>query len=163
MSAEASPAPLWDVTQLAPALQVLQGRTATRISDLDLDRYDVDGEVRPVMVAARSASRNDLPERGWVQEHLVYTHGDGVVAVPADRPDADGRPDVDSLADDLVASPRAVLRRGAGRLVRDRRHRPVEQGGTAFGADTGIEMSSPFERPCWRSPPATSSRCSRPS
>ena len=54
-SAEAvARAPLWDVTQLAPALQVLQGHPATRINDLDLDRYDVDGELRPVMVAARS-------------------------------------------------------------------------------------------------------------
>ncbi len=135
------------MTQLAPALQVLQGHPATRINDLDLDRYDVDGELRPVMVAARSASRNDLPERGWVQEHLVYTHGDGVVAVPADRPDADGRPDVRSLADDLVAG-QSELYFGEGltgwyAIVGTDR---AEQGGTAFAADTGIDMSSPFER-----------------
>ena len=42
-SAEAvARAPIWDVTQLAPALQVLQGRAATRITDLDLDRYELE-------------------------------------------------------------------------------------------------------------------------
>jgi uncharacterized protein len=139
--------PVWDVTQLAPALQVLQGRTATRITDLDLDRYEVDGERRPVMVAARSSSRNDLPENGWVQQHLVYTHGDGVVAVPADQPDADGRPDVAALAD-VVTTSRPQLYFGDGLddwyviVGTDR----TEQGGTEFAADTGIAMSSTFER-----------------
>jgi uncharacterized membrane protein (UPF0182 family) len=139
--------PVWDVTQLAPALQVLQGRTATRITDLDLDRYHVDGELRPVMVAPRSSSRNDLPENGWVQQHLVYTHGDGVVAVPADRPDADGRPDVAALADTVTTS-RPELYFGEGLdgwyaiVGTDRR----EQGGTSFSADTGISMSSTVER-----------------
>jgi hypothetical protein len=139
--------PLWDVTQLAPALQVLQGHPATRISDLDLDRYDVGGDVRPVMVAARSANRNDLPERGWVQEHLVYTHGDGVVAVPADRPDADGRPDVVSLADDLVAEhPELYFGEGLAGWYAIVGTARDEQGGAPFAAHTGIEMSSPVER-----------------
>ena len=89
--------PLFDSASMASALQVLAGTTGTRISDVDIDRYDLDGENRPVFVAARSARRDDLPERGWVQEHLVYTHGDGVVAVPADRTDVDGRPDTSSL------------------------------------------------------------------
>jgi uncharacterized protein len=139
--------PIWDATQLAPALQVLQGRTATRITDLDVDRYELDGERRPVMVAARSPSRNDLPENGWVQQHLVYTHGDGVVAVPADRPDADGRPDVEVLADEIVTN-RPELYFGDGVtdwyviVGTDRR----EQGGTAFDADTGIEMSTVAQR-----------------
>ena len=77
----------------------------------------------------------------------MYTHGDGVVAVPADRPDADGRPDVRSLADDLVAG-QSELYFGEGltgwyAIVGTDR---AEQGGTAFAADTGIDMSSPFER-----------------
>ena len=147
VSAEAvARTPLWDVTQLAPALQVLQGHTATRITDLDLDRYEIDRQPRPVMVAARSASRNDLPERGWVQEHLVYTHGDGVVAVPADRPDADGRPDVESLADKLsVAHPELYFGEGLAGWYAIVGTERAEQGGATFAADTGIEMSSPLE------------------
>ena len=139
--------PLFDTTRLAGPLQVLQGRTATRITDVDLDRYEVDGELRPVMVAARSSSGGDLPESGWVQQHLVYTHGDGVVAVPADRPDSDGRPDVDALASTLVPD-RTELYFGEGvdgwyTIVGTKRD---EQGGAEFDADTGIDISSVFRR-----------------
>jgi uncharacterized membrane protein (UPF0182 family) len=91
-------------TQLiAPALQILSGTTGTRITDADLDRYVVDGNSSPVYIAARSASRTDVPEPGWVQEHLVFTSGNGVVTVPADRTDADGRPDIGALADGFGA------------------------------------------------------------
>jgi uncharacterized membrane protein (UPF0182 family) len=89
--------PLFATTMMAPALQVLAGTTGTRVTDVDLDRYEIDGVNRPVFLAARSARRDDLPESGWVQEHLVYTHGDGVIAVPADQADSDGRPDVETL------------------------------------------------------------------
>ena len=139
--------PVFDTTRLAGPLQVLQGRTATRITDVDLDRYEVDGELRPVMVAARSSSRGDLPESGWVQQHLVYTHGDGVVAVPADRPDSDGRPDVDALATALTPE-RSELYFGEGvdgwyAIVGTKRD---EEGGSAFSADTGIDVSSVLQR-----------------
>ncbi len=63
---------------------------------------------------ARSWSRpatptpRTCPSRGGSQKHLVYTHGDGVVAVPADATAPDGRPDVGALADRLQpAAPRS--------------------------------------------------------
>jgi uncharacterized protein len=83
---------------------VLVGTRGTRISDTDVDRYDVDGRSAPVFTAARSANRADVPESGWVQEHLVYTHGDGLVVVPADRVDADGRPDISAYPDAFGAA-----------------------------------------------------------
>lgn len=91
--------PLFGTSQLSAALQVLVGTPGTRISDVDLLPYADDGSTRPVYVAARSASRADLPERGWVQEHLVYTHGDGVVTVAADGVDPEGRPEVSAPVD----------------------------------------------------------------
>ena len=93
--------PVFSETSLVQPLQVLQGTTGTRITDVDLDRYEIDGERRPVLIAARNANRADLPEKGWVQEHLVYTHGEGVVAVPADSTSPDGRPDVDAFTSQL--------------------------------------------------------------
>ena len=114
---------LFDPDRLPAALQVLQGRTGSRITDVDLDRYVIDGELRPVMIAPRAASLGDLPESGWAQTHLVYTHGDGVVAVPADQADADGRPDVDAAGRrHRAGATAAVLRRRPHRLVRHRRH-----------------------------------------
>ena len=147
LAGDLSRIPLFDAEQLPGALQVLEGTTATRITDVDLDRYPIEGETRPVFVAPRNASRNDLPEAGWVQEHLVYTHGDGVVSSPADIPDPDGRPDVDALATTLVPD-RPELYFGenlAGwyAIVGTKR---VEQGGTSFDADTGIPLSSLWRR-----------------
>ena len=103
-AADVSRVQLFGTPTIAPALQVLSGTTGTRIADADVDRYEVDGEVVPVYIAARSASRADVPESGWVQDHLVYTHGDGVVVVPADRTDEDGRPDISTFADAFGAS-----------------------------------------------------------
>lgn len=84
--------PLFDPNTLPSALQVLLGTPGTRITNVDTLDYEIDGEHRPVYVAARGSSLADLPERGWVQDHLVYTHGDGAVAILADQTDADGRP-----------------------------------------------------------------------
>jgi uncharacterized protein len=139
--------PLFDTEQLPGALQVLEGTTATRITDVDLDRYRIEGENRPVFVAPRNASRDDLPENGWVQLHLVYTHGNGVVTVPANTTDPDGRPDVDALAATLVPE-RPQLYFGEGlagwyAIVGTKR---AEQDGTRFDADTGIPMSSVWRR-----------------
>lgn len=139
--------PLFSEPQLVAPLQVLQGTTGTRITDVDLDRYEIDGRMRPVLITTRNANRADLPERGWVQLHLVYTHGDGVVAVPADAAAPDGRPDVDAFAEAL-ADDRSELYFGEGlsswyAIVGTRR---AELGGTAFAADTGIPLSSLWRR-----------------
>ena len=98
-------------------------------------------------MAARSASRRDLPEVGWVQEHLVYIHGDGVVIAPADTPAPDGRPDVVTFTDEL-APERPELYFGEGlagwyALVGTKR---VEQDGSRFDGTTGIPMGSLFRR-----------------
>ncbi len=95
---------LFGSSVVASALQILSATTGTRITDADLDRYVVDDESVPIYIAARSASRADVPEVGWVQDHLVYTNGNGVVTVPADRTDADGRPDIATYADGFGAS-----------------------------------------------------------
>jgi uncharacterized protein len=147
LAGDLSRIPLFDTEQLPGALQVLEGTTATRITDVDLDRYPIEGETRPVFVAPRNASRNDLPEQGWVQEHLVYTHGDGVVTAPADIPDPDGRPDVDALATTLVPEqPELYFGEGLADWYAIVGTKRVEQGGATFAADSGIPMSSLYRR-----------------
>jgi uncharacterized membrane protein (UPF0182 family) len=139
--------PVFTDSQLVKPLQVLKGTTATRITDVDLDRYTIDGVRQPIMVAARNTNKADLPEKGWVQTHLVYTHGNGVVAVPADSVAADGRPDVDTLAEAFTPS-RSELYFGEGlsnwyAIVGTKR---AEQDGTRFEADTGIALSDGWRR-----------------
>ena len=70
-----------------------------------------------------------------------------MVAVPADAPDQDGRPDVDALAGVLAPS-RSQLYFGEHladwyAIVGTER---TEQGGTAFAADTGIPIASWWRR-----------------
>ena len=85
---------LFDNSTMAAALQVMAGTTGTRIVDTDVVTPSGVGNGEPVFIAPRSADRADLPEAGWVQRNLVFTHGDGLVAVPAASLDDDGRPDV---------------------------------------------------------------------
>ncbi|MFC7448923.1 UPF0182 family protein [Rhodococcus daqingensis] len=57
---------------------------------LDLDRYEIDGELRDFVVAARELSPGSLTgnQTDWINRHTVYTHGNGFVAAPANRVNA---------------------------------------------------------------------------
>lgn len=52
---------------------------------LSMDRYEIDGEQRDFVVAARELDPNALREnqRSWINRHTVYTHGNGFVAAQA--------------------------------------------------------------------------------
>ena len=56
---------------------------------LDVDRYQVDGRTRDMVVAVRELDQNGLPDgqRNWANEHTVYTHGYGVVAAYGNQRD----------------------------------------------------------------------------
>ena len=51
-------------------------------SDVDVDRYQIDGKLRQVMVSAREVDPTKLQQTAqtWQNLHLAYTHGYGVVA-----------------------------------------------------------------------------------
>ncbi len=51
---------------------------------LDVGRYDLSGQSRDVVLAARELRPNGIPHASWLKNHLVYTHGYGVVAAPTD-------------------------------------------------------------------------------
>ncbi len=57
---------------------------------LDIDRYEIDGELRDYIVGARELSPNSLTgnQTDWINRHTVYTHGNGFVAAPANRVNA---------------------------------------------------------------------------
>lgn len=56
---------------------------------LTIGRYQVDGELRDFVVAARELNPNSLREnqRDWINRHTVYTHGNGIVAAQANQVD----------------------------------------------------------------------------
>ncbi|MCE3550740.1 UPF0182 family protein [Pseudonocardia sp. RS11V-5] len=57
---------------------------------LDIDRYTVNGQKQDYVVAARELDSNALVgnQQDWINRHLVYTHGNGFVAAPANQVNA---------------------------------------------------------------------------
>jgi uncharacterized membrane protein (UPF0182 family) len=57
---------------------------------LDIDRYTVDGQKQDYVVAARELDSGALVgnQQDWINRHLVYTHGNGFVAAPANQVNA---------------------------------------------------------------------------
>ncbi len=87
---------LWDYRPLLQAYRQLQSlRPYYTFSDVDIDRYMVNGVQRQVMLAARelTTSRLQPQARSWVNEHLVYTHGHGLVMTPVNRISEEGMPE----------------------------------------------------------------------
>ncbi len=85
---------LWDYRPLLRTYGQLQEiRTYYKFRDVDNDRYLVDGEYRQLMLSPRELSYEHLPSRIWINEHLTYTHGYGVVVGPVNRISPEGLPE----------------------------------------------------------------------
>ncbi|TQJ31775.1 UPF0182 family protein [Microbacterium sp. SLBN-146] len=60
---------------------------------LDVDRYEIDGEMQDTIVSVRELNMNQLGSgSSWLNETLVYTHGYGMVAAAGNERTADGNP-----------------------------------------------------------------------
>lgn len=85
---------LWDHAPLLRTYSQLQEiRTYYKFNDVDNDRYLIDGEYRQIMLSPRELSYPALPSRSWVNEHIIYTHGHGVVMGPVNRISKEGLPE----------------------------------------------------------------------
>ena len=87
---------LWDYRPLLSAYQQLQTlRPYYLFRDVDIDRYRIGGVQRQVMLSARELEVGRLtPQaRTWVNEHLVFTHGYGVVMSPVNHVSEEGMPE----------------------------------------------------------------------
>jgi len=88
---------LWDYRPLLRTYGQLQEiRLYYAFLDVDVDRYWVGDEYRQVTLAAREVAPDELPQNAqtWVNRHLVYTHGSGVVLSPVNEVVAEGLPDL---------------------------------------------------------------------
>jgi uncharacterized protein len=86
---------LWDWHALQDTLRQIQEiRTYYDFPDIDIDRYEIDGANREVMLAARELNVEKLPEssRNWINEKLIYTHGYGITMNPVNGFTAEGLP-----------------------------------------------------------------------
>ena len=74
--------------------QIQEIRTYYDFPDIDIDRYQIDGTMREVMLAARELNVDKLPEssRNWINDKLIYTHGYGITMNPVNGFTAEGLP-----------------------------------------------------------------------
>jgi uncharacterized membrane protein (UPF0182 family) len=104
---------LWDHAPLLRTYSQLQQiRTYYKFHDVDNDRYLVNGQYTQVMLSPRELSYNDLPSRNWINERLIFTHGNGLTFGPVSRISKEGLPEffikdipAVSLADITVSKP----------------------------------------------------------
>ncbi len=65
------------------------------LAGIDIDRYNINGKYTQVMLAPRELDQNQITENAktWVNLHMVYTHGFGVVMSPVNKVTKQGLPD----------------------------------------------------------------------
>jgi len=86
---------LWDWRALQDTLRQIQEiRTYYDFPDIDIDRYEINGTMSQVMLAAREFNVQKLPEgsRNWINEKLIYTHGYGITMNPVNGFTPEGLP-----------------------------------------------------------------------
>ena len=86
---------LWRPSVLKENFQSLQRiRQYYEFDDVDVDRYDLNGTRRVLMVSGREVTQNGIPTGGktWQNTHLVYTHGFGAVAAQVNTASSEGAP-----------------------------------------------------------------------
>jgi uncharacterized membrane protein (UPF0182 family) len=83
---------LWDYRPLLDTIAQTQNlRSYYDFLDVDIDRYVVNGAERQVMLSGRELTASS--GQTWTNEHLFFTHGYGIVAVPVIGVTAEGQPD----------------------------------------------------------------------
>src|SRR5215510_3430754 len=87
---------LWDNRQLQDTYQQLQSiRTYYTFQDIELDRYQINGQTVQLEISARELDPARLQQQAqtWVNQRLVYTHGYSVAASPVSAVKGEGLPD----------------------------------------------------------------------
>jgi uncharacterized membrane protein (UPF0182 family) len=88
---------LWDPRPLMATYQQLQEiRLYYAFQDVDIDRYWLDSSETQVMLSAREMNVDLLPQNAqtWINRHLKFTHGYGLVMSPVNTKDREGLPDL---------------------------------------------------------------------
>ena len=85
---------LWDPRPLRTTLDQLQTvRKYYDFTDVDTDRYVIDGVKRQVMLSARELALDQNPNAsGWVNQRIRFTHGVGAAMVPVNEVGSEGQP-----------------------------------------------------------------------
>ena len=86
---------LWDHAPLLTTFQQVQEiRTYYDFSNVDNDRYLLDGELRQIMLSPRELPASSLAKEAqtWVNQRMTYTHGYGITLGPVNEVNEQGLP-----------------------------------------------------------------------
>ena len=85
---------LWDMKAFRETVAQIQPLRPYVYSNVDVDRYNLQGEIRQVLVSPRELDLNGLGDARlrWINPHFIYTHGYGLVMAEANRITANGLP-----------------------------------------------------------------------
>ena len=86
---------LWDWRAFQATVSQIQAlRPYYVFADTDLDRYNIDGQYRQVLLGPRELDLRQLPDARtrWINPHFIYTHGYGLVMATVNQITADGLP-----------------------------------------------------------------------
>ncbi len=155
---------LWDYRPLLTTFgqdQIL--RRYYNFTDVDIDRYEIDGTQTQLMLSARELDVERLPDaaRTWTSETLVYTHGYGLTAVPVNAITPQGQPDylvsgINTQSQLEVVQPRIYFGEATDTYVvtgtgTDEFDYPLdntsEEGAkTVWNGTTGVDIGNPIAR-----------------
>ncbi|HEY2203299.1 MAG TPA: UPF0182 family protein [Pseudonocardia sp.] len=131
---------------------------------LDIDRYNTGGTPQDYIVAARELDSSQLTgnQTDWINRHMVYTHGNGFVAAPANQVNSaldesagqGGYPNFDKgKADIPVAQPRiyygelntdySIVGAGQGDAPREYDN---DQSAVTYNGKGGVSIGNPVNR-----------------
>ena len=85
---------LWDWRAFHDTVSQIQPLRPYVYSDTDVDRYTIDGFLRQVLISPRELDLRQLGDARsrWINPHLIYTHGYGMVMAEANKITPDGLP-----------------------------------------------------------------------
>ncbi|MGI8743227.1 MAG: UPF0182 family protein [Bryobacteraceae bacterium] len=85
---------LWDWKAFRDTLSQIQPLRPYVYTNVDADRYTMEGKLRQVLLAPRELDLNGLGEARsrWINPHFIYTHGYGIVMAEANEITANGLP-----------------------------------------------------------------------
>jgi uncharacterized membrane protein (UPF0182 family) len=155
---------LWDYRPLLTTFgqqQIL--RRYYNFTDVDIDRYEINGSERQIMLSARELDVERLADaaRTWTNETLVYTHGYGITAVPVNAVTPQGQPDylvsgINTVPQLPVGEPRIYFGEATDTYVvtgtnTDEFDYPLEQTSevgatTTWTGTTGVDIGNPISR-----------------
>lgn len=155
---------LWDYRPLLQTYsQIQEIRLYYDFVDVDIDRYRFDGEYQQVMLAPRELAVEQLQNRTWVNEHLEFTHGYGLVMSPVGEVTSEGLPQLlikdlplKTAVDLSIDHPQVYYGEKASNYVfvnTDVEEFDYPRGEsnvrTRYAGQGGVELSAPFSKPAF--------------